>query len=123
MKTGCILTLKKVQLRFEYWRKKRKPGERIPDRLWRAATEVARLDGIGKAAQALKLNYTLLKKRSGLVERQREEFIEVPLPLAVPRSDCVIEITGSSGARMRVALNGQLAQTAEAVVQVLWSRA
>jgi len=43
--------------RLKAWRAARSPGQRIPDELWKAAADLARVHGLSRTAAALKLNY------------------------------------------------------------------
>jgi hypothetical protein len=45
------------------WRAERGRGKRIPDALWEAAAEAARVHGLSGTARALKLNYYDLQRR------------------------------------------------------------
>ena len=49
--------------RFEEWRRTRKIGARIPDKLWSLAAKLADAHGLSRTASALKLDYHSLKKR------------------------------------------------------------
>ena len=118
--------LSEVQSQFECWRQSRKRGSRIPEALWRAAVEAARERGVSKTAQALSLDYYVLKKRleSTLEVSESEpaagrEFLEIPLLASAP--DCVLELKDAQGARLRVELRGSAAAHCETLAQALWS--
>jgi hypothetical protein len=53
----------KVRHSLDAWRKRRKPREPIPEPLWRATVRLARAYRASPVAQALRLNYTALKRR------------------------------------------------------------
>ena len=119
-------TLSDVQSRFERWRRGRKRGTRIPEALWRSAVEAAGEYGVSKTAQALGLDYYGLKRRleSTLEVSESEpaagrEFLEIPLFASAP--DCVLEMAGADGARLRVELRGSAATHCEALAEALWS--
>ena len=57
--------LEGVRRRFERWRGTRKGHGRIPDSLWDAAALMAGRYGISRTANALGVNYQVLKKRLG----------------------------------------------------------
>ncbi len=115
-----------VRSRFECWRRSRKLGVRIPEDLWQAAVEAAQEHGVSKTAQTLGLDYYGLKKRweSTLEVSESEpaagrEFLEIPLFATAP--DCVLEMVGAQGARLRVELRGSAAAHCETLAQALWS--
>jgi len=121
-------SLSGIRRQFESWRKSRKRGTRIPEALWRAAVEAAREHGVSKAAQELGLDYYGLKKRlestAELCESEpaaEQGFVEIPLFASA--SECVLEMEGAQGARLRVELKGPAAAHCEALARALWSMA
>ena len=99
--------LSRLEQRFAAWRKTRRPGERIPQSLWKAAAKLAKDCGLNRTARVLKLDYNSLRKQ---VDRFREQttvsepFVELPsIALA---SECVIELEDGTGASMRMHLKG-----------------
>ena len=101
--------LSRLERRFADWRKTRKPGSRIPERLWKSAAKLARDFGLNQTATVLKLDYYSLKRH---VSEQASEsastaaFIELPSAPAVPANECIIELEDATGASMRVHLKG-----------------
>ena len=55
--------LRRLNSRFQAWRKTRVRGERIPEPLWKAAAKVAADVGVCRVASALKLDYYALQRR------------------------------------------------------------
>ena len=49
--------------RFQAWRRTRKAGTRIPERLWALAVKRADAHGLNRTASVLRLDYYSLKKR------------------------------------------------------------
>lgn len=97
--------------RFEAWRRSRKVGARIPDKLWSLAVTLAEAHGLSRTASALKLDYHSLKNRlaGGNCDSRcvAPAFIELTPPSSGPSaSECVIELEDGFGARMRVHLRG-----------------
>ena len=97
--------------RFEAWRRSRKVGARIPDKLWSLAVKLAEAHGLSRTASALKVDYHSLKNRVSARNCDSSSvapaFIELsPPPLAPSASECVIELEDGFGARMRVHLRG-----------------
>ena len=57
-------TLKELRGRVEHWRTHREGGRSmVPEVLWNAAVEVARVEGVHATAKALRFNYYSLKDR------------------------------------------------------------
>ena len=94
------------------WRARRRPGQRIPEELWKAAADLARLHGLSPMATALKLSYYDLQRRwrSG-GERSPDrppqpQFVELP-PLGASYSATepgTVELLRPSGARLTIRL-------------------
>ena len=96
--------------RFESWRRSRKVGARIPDKLWSLAVGLAEVHGLSRTASALKLDYHGLKNRVAARNCNSSSvaptFIELtPSPQALS-AECVVEFEDGLGARMRVHLRG-----------------
>ena len=53
----------KLARRLTHWRTSRRPGCRIPEDLWRAATRLARTHGVSPVSTALRLGYYELQRR------------------------------------------------------------
>lgn len=98
--------------RLKAWRASRLPGQRIPDELWRAATELARVHGLSRTATALQLSYYDLQRRlsGGRPARRRRapeaRFIELAPPAAPPGlgEHGTLELVHASGARLTLRL-------------------
>ena len=55
--------LQHLARRLSGWRATRRPRQRIPEALWRAATRLARTHGVSAISSALKLGYYELQRR------------------------------------------------------------
>ena len=55
--------LQAVAERLKIWRATRRPGQRIPEDFWQAATDLARIHGLSRTTTALKLSYYALRRR------------------------------------------------------------
>ncbi len=111
--------------RFGAWRRTRKSGTRIPDRLWLLAVELAKSHGLNRTASILGLNYYALKKRVESANSTGRSgagaFLELfPPPLSVS-SECVIEFADGAGASMRVHLKGRDVPDLLALSRSFWS--
>ncbi|MDA1229817.1 MAG: hypothetical protein O2856_03495 [Planctomycetota bacterium] len=96
--------------RFEAWRRSRKIGARIPEKLWSLAVTLAEAHGLSRAASALKLDYHALKNRvAGRNCDPRSvapAFIELTSSPLASSTECIVEFEDGLGARMRVHLRG-----------------
>lgn len=100
--------LQRLTRRLNVWRSQRKPGQRIPNALWKTAARLARLHGLNPTASALQLSYYDLKRRMtpglGPIKSRvsAPAFVELPAP-ALARSltdPGTLELTRPSGARL-----------------------
>jgi len=122
-------SLVEVQRRFEQWRSLRALGTRIPEDLWQAAVDVGQEHGASKTARALGLDYYGLKER---LESATEDglsvtpshgrgFVEIPLSAPVAGPECVLELTGAHGARLRLELKGAAPAQVQTLARTFWS--
>ena len=105
-------SLEQVKQRFGHWRENHKRGEHISNVLWAAAVGVAKLHGIERTAQELRVNAGRLKKwveRSGgnpkLPSKTAPQFVEMFVPDALgpmPMCECIVEMENAKGAKMRI---------------------
>ena len=123
--------LRELSGRFEDWRRRRRGKLPIPEPLWAAAAELARLHGVCQTAQALRLEYKKLKQltdgEAGCkpVPRRRAlapaTFVELaPPPTAA--AECVIELEGPRG-KLRIQWKGATAPDLAGISRVLWESA
>ena len=103
--------LKAVQRRVERWRSRGGgKGTRMPEDLWQAAAEVARVEGLYSTSRALRVEYSRLKQRvtsTVATSTKSSSFVELGMSqLCGACSKTVVEICGSEGDRMRVEVTG-----------------
>lgn len=116
---GALLRLTK---RFANWRKGRSAGQRIPEKLWRAAAKVAATHGVNRTARALNLDYYSLKRRvEDAIPQSTLQFVELPSSPMSGMNACVIELEDSCGSRMRVELNGASTPDVLALSRSFWT--
>jgi hypothetical protein len=107
-------TVEEVGARLEEWRQSRRyKRAAIPDKLWSAAVEVARKDGLSRTAAALRLDYGKLKQlmvAADGVEKKTASpaFMELIAPEAAAVAQCAIELEGRR-ARIRIELKASAA--------------
>lgn len=116
--------LERARSRFLAWRGRRRIGERIPQRLWALAVQLANVHGVSRTAGALGLDYYSLQKRAGAVPAQVRSsalaFVELPSP-AMAGKQCQLELDNGAGATMRVQLVGYDAADVEALSRSFWN--
>lgn len=91
----------------------------MPEILWQQAEKLARIHGVTKVAQHLRLHHNRLKQRveeeegmqcGGALVTEATTFIEIepmPIPEASKDGQAVVEIRGADGAVMTIHLPGQ----------------
>jgi hypothetical protein len=97
--------------RLEEWRNGRRPGERIPEGLWKQAAKLARRHGLNCISRALKLDYYSLKRRAELNVKKAKSpradnavFVEMSPPEKPGSHACVVELEKSNGVKLRVSV-------------------
>jgi hypothetical protein len=100
--------LPELAQRFKSWRANRPRGQRIPEELWQAAMELARIDGLSPIVSTLRLNYYALQRRlqaGGAPRRGRAGapvFVEVPAAALPPGGGerGTVELVQACGTRL-----------------------
>ena len=118
--------LQPLAQRLKAWRATRTPGQRIPDELWRAAADLARVHGLSRTATALRLSYYDLQRRLSGVRVQRRRRVPAPTfvelaPLASPAGPSeggTLELVRASGARLTIRLPNARARDLLPMVQL-----
>ena len=113
MQKKQVPTVEDVAARLAEWRQGRQKGAAIPDELWSAAIEVARRDGLGRTAAALRLDYGKLKRlmmaADGVAKKSTSpSFMELIAPEGAAVAQCAIEVEGRR-AKIRIELKGSAA--------------
>ncbi|PYT09758.1 MAG: hypothetical protein DMF60_01885 [Acidobacteria bacterium] len=122
--------LQPLAQRLKAWRAARVPGQRIPDELWQAAADVARVHGLSRTATALRLSYYDLQRRLSDVRVPRRgrvpvaHFVELspPPPPARLRQHGTLELVQASGARLTLRLPNASPKDLLAMVQLFLRR-
>jgi hypothetical protein len=112
--------------RLKAWRARRTPGRRIPEELWKAATELAQLYGLSRTATALKLSYYDLQRRLWTKSPPRRQQVIPPAFVELTASPSSgssreggsLEIVRVSGARLIVRLPNPAPRDFLALVQL-----
>ena len=118
-------SLEKVRDRFEIWRRRKKPGSRIPKALWQAAVESCKGVSVLQVSRALRLNYNDLKQRVDAAEEIGHpgpncdlDFVELGFGASILPSECTLELEASNGAKMKIGFRG--AVDALALCEAFW---
>jgi hypothetical protein len=125
--SSWVADIEEVRTRFEQWRQTRQGKTRIPDELWSAAVEVARRDGVGRTAAALRLDGNRLKQRllaSNPANGQTmpPAFVEWIAPGVSRRPEYTIELEGRNG-KLRIHCQGATAAELAELSRALWEMA
>ena len=123
-------SLEEVQKQFENWRRERKKGGRIPQRLWQAAAGLSDRHSAGRIATALALDHGRLKQRiaepgcfGGESQRPVGTEIEFVSIGALPTAHAdVVELEDGSGRRLKVHLVGAGSARLIEVAKALWEQ-
>ena len=122
---GMAGALGRLQDHFERWRRQNGQGRRrrIPVDMWEKAAGLARHHGVFKVARTLRLDYNMLKERSGVkTARCRNQeampFVELMMPGPMAASESVIELTNRKGARMTIRLHPHCAKAMMELTEV-----
>jgi len=117
--------------RFERWRKSHVGRLPIPERLWRAAAELAHEHGVCRTAQVLRLEYGKLRRladsagpsRRGTASKTpRTSFVELVTPPEMAGLECLIELEGPRG-KLRIQWKGTTAPDLAGLSRSLWESA
>jgi hypothetical protein len=123
--------MRKVHGRFERWRRSHVGRLPIPERLWRAAAELASEHGVCRTAQVLRLEYGKLRRladsagssrRAAAGETPRASFVELVPPPAGGGLECLIELEGPRG-KLRIQWKGTTAPDLASLSRSLWESA
>ncbi len=106
------LTLETVTKHFEEWRSKKKPGERIPERLWSESIALLSDYSLNRIARTLHLCAKDIKKHRDALTAQSNltlpasemTFVEIDQPLvgAAAAPTALLELQRPDGLRLRI---------------------
>ena len=117
--------LKTAQERFTEWRGSHAGRKAIPVALWKLASDLATVYGICRTAQALRLDYSKLKRQmlaaasAAKVSSAGPTFVELTSPASPHAYECVIEVEGPRG-RMRIEWKGSAPPDLASLSRTLW---
>ena len=118
--------LKEAQERFTEWRGTHVGRKAIPAALWKLASDLASEHGIFRTAQALRLDYTKLKRQTRIATPAAKAssvrpttFVELTAPASPHACECVIDVEGPRG-RMRIEWKGSAPPDLASLSRALW---
>jgi len=122
-------TFEEVREQFDYWRSTRKKRGPIPEMLWEAAVNLTNEYSIHQISKTLRLNYQKFKE---LAQRKvkgkddtiasRPQFLELNVSKPYNPVECVIEIEGLQGSRMKMSLKGETGFDLLEWAKIVWER-
>ena len=117
--------IEELRCQLDAWRKTRISRQNVPEHFWKAAVEMARIEGINPVAAVLGLNYYRLKRRveggtNAITETKAVSFVELQVNPVAHSLECTAELTNRRGATMRLRLVGAGAAELVALVQTFW---
>jgi len=118
--------LNRLQRQLSAWRREQSGRTRLPEVLWRAATDLARTQGPSRVARALRLDYYKLRKRLAATTSLLPappafvELKEAPMSGTGP-GESVVELSDGRGARMTLRVRSEIA-TLVALAESFWRR-
>ena len=107
-KVGEGSGIEAVRTQFEAWRRGRAGKSPIPEELWSSAIKAARLEGVNRTAQQLRLDAGKLKRLlvaadiRGRRSSRKPRFVELIAPAPASTPECLIEFESASGGKMRI---------------------
>ena len=131
--TALPAEVRQVRTGIELWRRTREKRTAMPAGLWEQAAGLARVHGIYRTAQALRLSYDALKGRvlaapgggrggrkgyRGFVDFGSAQLMGLGQPAAGP----VMELSDADGAKLTIRLTGGGELDARGLAEAFWSR-
>ena len=125
---GFSAAIARVKPALAAWRQQRKHREAIPDALWQELVPLARVHGVSPVAQALRLNYTALKRHLEAESASQvaktvtapARFVEVQVAPWAGGPPRVIELEDRLGAKLTLRLAPEDRPQFLALAQGLW---
>jgi hypothetical protein len=117
--------LNQLQRQLSVWRRRQSGRSRLPEEVWRAATELARTQSASLVARTLRLDYYKLRERlngTGL-QPTGPTFVEMKTPWTSGSTgeQASVELSDGTGARMTLRVRSEM-NTLLALVQSFWRR-
>lgn len=120
--------LSRTRQRLERWRRRHGgPGRPIPEDFWHEAVELARLEGVGPTARALRLDRQRLIARMSETDGPQTAdieagFVEVETGGLWLSGQTIVRFEGPDGERLQVEVNGATPVDLVGLAQAFWRR-
>lgn len=103
-------TVESIKREIREWRAVNKAPKPFPAVIWEQAVQLAKADGIGPVARALRLDYGCLKKRVAGIEKATQSklsptgpvFFEFLQPSGLAIESCVLLLETPRGSKVRM---------------------
>ena len=124
--TYSTTDLNQLRRQLSAWRREQSRRTRLPEALWRAATDLARTQGPSRVARLLRLDYYKLRKRLAATTSLLPAppvFVELKgaQMFGAGPGESVVELSDGRGARMTLRVRSEIA-TLVALAESLWRR-
>ncbi len=119
--------------RIEQWRRTRTKRGPMPSELWDVAVSLASRHGVYAIAQAVRLEYSALRRRVEALEDDAQTrggsataaFVELrpsTSSISAPTSEIVVEVSDVGGRRMTIRVGSGSALDVTQMVRALWGQ-
>jgi len=135
LRAGTRSRLGRTRQRLERWRERYGGrGQPIPEDLWDAAVDIARVEGVDSTARALRLDRGRLARRMELASawsgsapeagdgHASDELVEVDARGLCAPGQTVLRFEGRDGERLVVEVSGASALDVADLARAFWSR-
>ena len=118
-----------LRLQVEAWRKSRPPGQRMPEALWEAATQLAKEYGVSPVQRVLGVDYRGLEYRATGIDKTKSgkpappvktTFVELPTLAAPRRAEHTLELEDATGRKMTMKVCGGSLAELLPLAQAFW---
>ena len=118
-----------LRLQIQAWRQSRPLGQRMPEPLWEAATQLAKEYGVAPVQGILRVDYRGLENRVTGVSPSasaktpapaQRMFVELPALVAPRRVEHTIELEDGAGRKLTVKVSGGNLSEVLPLAQAFW---
>jgi len=118
-----------LRLQVQAWRESRPRGQRMPETLWEAATQLAKEYGVSPVQGILRIDYRGLEYRATGVDKSKATkalpaakaaFVELPALVTPRRAEHTIELEDAAGRKMTVKVCGGSLAELLPLAQAFW---
>ena len=125
-KEELTVRIEPLRQQVESWRKAKVANEPMPEPLWEAAIELAKIYGVSPVQRILRIDYRGLERRAlGIIKPPakarpvRPSFVELP-PLPARRVEHHVELEDGTGRRLSVRVAGGSLAEVLPLAQAFW---